>query len=261
MSKRESYTAGTFNWVDLMAHDMKAAGEFYADLFGWEVVDQDTGGGPPYAMFMKDGESIAGMGQTSEEMKAQGVPPMWNSYIAVDDAEAAAKRAEELGGKSMFPVMQVMDSGKMAFLTDAEGAMFGIWEAQNHIGATLVNEPGSFCWNELNTWDLEKAKSFYGELFGWSFDKLENPSTEMYSFKNRDKENGTLFKMTEHMKGAPPAWVVYFAVEDCDATVAKILEKGGRVFMPAMDIEPGRFSIVADPWGAVLSVIQLREPQ
>ena len=259
MSKRESYTAGTFNWVDLMAHDMKAAGEFYADLFGWEVEDQDTDGGPPYAQFKKDGQIIAGMGQTSEEMKAQGVPPMWNSYVAVDDAEAVAKRVVELGGNVVFPVMKVMDAGTMAFVTDAEGAMFGIWQAERHIGATLVSEPGAFCWNELNTRDVEKAKGFYGELFGWEFQDVPHPMTTMSAFKNGDVDNGTLFRMTEEMKGIPPVWIVYFAVENCDATVARLVEKGGQVHMPAMDIGPGRFAVVADPWGAVFNVMQLSE--
>ncbi len=260
MSKRESYTAGTFNWVDLMAHDMEAAGKFYAELFGWEVATQETDG-PPYAMFMKDGESIAGMGQTSEEMKAQGVPPMWNSYVAVDDAEAAAKKAEALGGKLMFPVMPVMDAGKMTFVIDPEGAMFGIWEAGKHIGATLVNEPGAFCWNELNTRDPDKARGFYGELFNWTFDEIEHPMTTMLTIKNGDRYNGSIFKMVEQMGDMPACWMAYFSVEDCDATVAKLVELGGQVLMPAMDIEPGRFAVVADPFGAAFQVMQLASPE
>ena len=82
MTTMTSYPEGLFSWVDLVAHDLDAAAKWYAELFGWEAKTQDTGGGPPYVMFFKDGHTVAGAGQMSDEMKAQGVPPLWNDYLA-----------------------------------------------------------------------------------------------------------------------------------------------------------------------------------
>jgi predicted enzyme related to lactoylglutathione lyase len=56
----------------------------------------------------------------------------------------------------------------------------------------------------------------------------------------------------------PPHWSVYFAVSDTDAALVRIAELGGTVIMPAMDIEPGRFAVVADPTGAAFNVIALK---
>lgn len=262
MSKRSEYAPGTFNWVDLMSHDMASAGSFYAELFGWTVEQQDTHGGPPYAMFMKDGEVIAGMGRASDEMKAQGVPPMWNSYVSVADARATAARAEQLGGKLQFPVMDIMNSGAMTFLTDPEGAMIGLWQPNEHIGATLVNEPGAFSWNELLTRDVTQAKGFYGELFGWTFEEIPRSGhgPEMMVIKNGGEMNGTVIKLTEQMGPMPACWMAYFAVEDCDAAIATVERLGGKLVMPPMDIEPGRLAVVADPQGATFYVMKLNQP-
>ncbi|MFV1991031.1 MAG: VOC family protein, partial [Acidimicrobiales bacterium] len=57
----------------------------------------------------------------------------------------------------------------------------------------------------------------------------------------------------------PAHWMVYFAVEDCDAAVAKAEELGGKTMVPAMDIPPGRFSVIADPLGAVFTVMSLAD--
>ncbi len=260
MSKRTTYTPGTFCWVDLSAHDMKAAGSFYADLFGWTAVEQDTQGGPPYAMFMRGDQVVAGMGQTSDEMKANGVPGLWNSYVSVADARATAKRVEQLGGTVMFPVMDVMDAGVMTFVQDREGAVFAIWEPKQHHGASLVNEPGAFCWNELYTRSLDDAQGFYGELLGWTFEQNDGPSgMKVTTIKNGDAYNGTIIVMDDRMAGIPPNWATYFAVEDCDAAIKKVTDAGGKVHMPPMDIPQGRLATVADPQGAVFVVMALSQ--
>ena len=61
----------------------------------------------------------------------------------------------------------VRDAGRMAVLADPEGAVFCVWQAKEHKGAELVNEPGSLNFNSLNTRDAEGAKAFYGAVFGW----------------------------------------------------------------------------------------------
>lgn len=259
MSEISEYEHGRFCWVDLSAHDMKAAGAWYSELLGWTVEEQDTQGGPPYAMFMKGDKVIAGIGQTSDEMKQAGVPPMWNNYVSVDDVGAIADKVTSLGGKTIVEPMKVLDAGHLAFFTDPEGATFAVWQAAEHPGATLINEPGAFSWNELLSRDIGKAASFYGELFGWTF--VDIPIGHPYKVgKLGDRDQLGLLQIDDNFGPMPAMWSTYFAVADCDATVAKISATGGKVIRPPTDIAPGRFAVVGDPQGGNFNVIQLAKP-
>ena len=260
MARFDKYSHGQFSWVDLMTPDAAAAKEFYGTLFGWSHVDFPTDQGGIYTQFKSQDLAVAGLGEMSEEMKAGGMPAFWNSYVTVDDADATAAKAEELGGKITMPVMQVMTAGRMAFLTDAEGAHFAIWQPQDHIGAELANDPVSFCWNELLTKDAKQAKSFYTELFDWEINAAEDAPVEYYGLTNAGRINGGMIPWSSQMGDVPPNWGVYFSVPDCDETVTRVEELGGRLILPAQDIHPGRFAVVADPAGAVFSVMYLHSP-
>lgn len=261
MTEKKSYAPGTFCWVDYVAHDMEEAGRWYAELFGWQMVSQDTQGGPPYAMFLKGEHAVAGIGQMSAEMKASGVPPMWNDYVAVDDVDDVAKRAAALGATVSVPPMQVMDAGWLAFFVDPTGAHFAVWKAGEHHGAQVVNEHGALSWNELVTKDVEKAKGFYGELFGWTFDTEAMPQGDYVVIKNGERDNGGIMAMEgPHWEGIPPHWMTYFAVDDCDAVVEAAAASGGKVAVPPVDIPPGRFAVLQDPHGGTFTVIKLNAP-
>ena len=94
--------------------------------------------------------------------------PTWNTYIWVDNADEAAAKVRAAGGGVVADPFDVMDSGRMAVLTDPEGAAFCVWQAKNHRGAKVVNEHGSLNFNGLATRDPEAAKAFYGAVFGWT---------------------------------------------------------------------------------------------
>lgn len=116
MPKRDDAPAGAPCWIDLSTSDAEASRAFYGELFGWESEDAgpDYGG---YINFSKDGAKVAGaMAKQSPEQ-----PETWGVYLAVDDADATAA-AEAHGGQVLAPVMDVMDLGRMAFLTDVGGA-------------------------------------------------------------------------------------------------------------------------------------------
>jgi predicted enzyme related to lactoylglutathione lyase len=260
MSERTSYEPGVFCWVDYVAHDKAAAERWYAELFGWQVVNEDTGGGPPYAMCLKHGKMVAGIGQMSDEMKAAGVPPMWNDYACVEDAVATAAKAVELGGKVLVPAMKVMDAGWLAFITDPAGATFAVWQPLQHHGAQLVNEHGALSWNELNTPDVAQAKAFYGPLLGWRFVDMAM-GFDYTIIKVGERDNGGVMPMTgPEWKGVPPHWMTYFAVDDCDAMAERVEATGGKVCVPPTDIPPGRFAVVNDPQGGMFTVIKLNAP-
>ena len=254
-----SYDHGQFSWVDLSAYDMNEAKTFYGEVFGWSVEDQDTGGGPPYAIFTNGGHQVAGLGQMSEEMKAQVPGSCWNSYVNVDDAEAVAKKAEGLGAKLLFPVMQVMDAGWMTFLVDPSGAPFAIWQKNKHIGAQQVNDPGSLSWNELASRDLEASKAFYGELFGWTFEENTEGKSKYFVANNQGKMNGGLIEMTKEWGEVPPHWAVYFTVENADATVATIERMGGKAVVEPFDISIGRIAVMADPHRGHFNIYQSKQ--
>ena len=263
MTKMSDYPSGLFCWVDLVAHDLEAAKRWYGELFGWQANDQDTQGGPPYVRFTKDGRTVAGAGQMSDEMKQAGVPPMWNDYVSVADAAATEAKARELGATISVPTMKVMDVGRLCFFSDPEGVNIAVWEPQEHHGAQLVNEPGSFAWNERVTRDVEAIKRFYGQLFGWTFEAQPMPDVVYHTIKLGQRDNGGIMPMIgSQWEGIPPHWMTYFAVEDANAAAARVDETGGKVLVPPTDIpQVGRFAVVSDPQGAMFTVIKLDQPR
>jgi uncharacterized protein len=261
MTEMTEYPHGLFCWVDLVAHDLEAAKRWYGELFGWTAEDSDTEGGPPYVIFSKDGKAVAGGGQMMSEMKAAGVPAMWNDYVKVNDCAATEAKAIELGATVAMPTMQVMDAGWMCFLQDPTGAHVGMWQPNRHHGAALVNSPGAFCWNELATGDVEAAKRFYAGLFGWDYSSDTTAEFQYISIRLGSRENGGIMAMAgPEWEGASPHWNTYFTVEDIAATVAQIRETGGKIMVEPHEIpNVGRFAVVSDPQGASFSVIELLE--
>lgn len=252
------YESGEFCWVDLVAHNMADAKQFYADVFGWEVADQDTKGGPRYAMFEIGGRAVAGLGEMDAAMRDQGIPSMWNCYVQVDDVDAVAAKVAELGGQVQVPPMDVMDVGRLAFFSDPSGAMIATWQpgARNH--TSIRNVANTMCWHELATRDLDGAKAFYGELFGWNYRKHDGSPSEYYVVDGGDgKDRGGLMAMTEEWGDVPAHWKVYFIVEDVAKTVAAVRAAGGQVHVEPFETQVGPIAIVADSQGAGFNLMQL----
>ena len=260
MSVRTEYHPGEFSWVDLAAHDMPAARSFYEQFFSWTSRNMDTDGGPPYAQFQRDGHSVAGLSQMSEEIKSHGVPASWNSYISVADVDATVTRAAELGASITVPVMQVLEYGWMAFLQDPTGALVGLWQPNNHFGAELVNDPGAFSWNELATRETAVARDFYGQLLGWEFEESSDTPHNYYIIRHRGGMNGGLLETTQEMGDLPTCWSVYFTVEDTDQALEKLVQLSGRLITQPFDVPAGRIAVVSDPQGAMFNLIQLSGP-
>src|SRR5579863_10304413 len=157
MAERTQYTPGTFSWADLSTSDQDGAKAFYTALFGWDVQDNPVPGDGVYSMMLVGDKPVAAISAQPEQQREAGVPPMWNSYVTVEDADATAARAGELGGNVHAPPFDVMDVGRMAVIADPQGAFFEVWQPKLHIGANLVNGPGLLSWNELHTNDLDGA--------------------------------------------------------------------------------------------------------
>ncbi len=127
---------------------------------------------------------------------------------------------------------------------------------------------GEVCWTEIATNNLETARAFYAELFGWNFKKsqaLENSGDDMeyyeFSVAGDDCGTGGMYQMTKEYGDAPPHWMSYVSVDDVDDAAAKVWELGGKVCVPPTDIpNVGRFCVVNDPTGATFSMITLKNP-
>ncbi len=110
-----------------------------------------------YTIFtMRDRDVAAAAGQQAQE-RQMGVPPHWNMYVSVNDADTATQKATGLGGTVIAPPFDVMNHGRMAVIQDPTGAMFQLWQPKEHIGVKITNEPGALCWSELTTRDANAA--------------------------------------------------------------------------------------------------------
>jgi hypothetical protein len=261
MTEIKKHEPGMFCWVELATKDGPAAKKFYTSLFDWGVNDIPSEAGT-YSMVEKKGKEAGALYELGPQQ--QGVPPHWNTYICVDSADDTAATAKKLGGKVILEPFDVMEHGRMANIQDPTGATFSVWQPKEHIGAQIVNEPGSFCWNELYTTDPKRAGDFYSNLFGWSRElmPMPPPTGEYTIFKKGDAQAAGMLKIPKEMGAMPPHWLIYFAVDDSDKTVEKAKRMGGTVTVPPMDIPNiGRFAILNDPQGADFAVIRLEQPQ
>jgi predicted enzyme related to lactoylglutathione lyase len=255
MSQRSSYTEGTPCWVDLQTTDVDAAKAFYAELFGWSFDDMPNPGGGVYSMALTAGETVAAVASQSPEMTEHHVPPMWNTYIAVDDVDATSAKVAAAGGRSMMEPFDVTEAGRMAWVADPAGAAVGLWQAGRHIGATLVNEPNTLVWNELISGDVETALAFYEAVLGIT--SREMPMGEDNYLVLHVGEAMVGGATAPQAEGEPNHWRVWFAVADADEAVATATSAGGAVLFGPLDMPVGRFAVLADPQGAAFTVIKM----
>jgi predicted enzyme related to lactoylglutathione lyase len=274
MPERDEYIPGVPCWVDTSQPEPEAAVDFYSELFPWEFEDVMPPDSPgKYFIARIRGGDVAAVGSIPE-----AAPPvaMWNTYIAVESADETASKVREAGGNVVMEPFDVMDAGRMAVFTDPEGAMFCVWQAKQMFGARIVNEHASLNFNDLNTRDPERAKTFYGAVFGWT--TLELPGgfqmwTQPGYGDHLEKDNPDLRKNVAEMGGpegfedvvasiipigedqpdTPAHWGVTFAVDDADAIAERATELGGKVVVPPMDAPWVRMTVVSDPQGATFT--------
>lgn len=259
-TRDEAWPNGTPNWVDLAAADPAAAAAFYSDLFGWSVAEpaDDAQG---YRIATKNDRPAAGIGpKPMPEM-----PSNWSTYFATDDADKTAEAIKSAGGSLHMDPFDVETEqgkhGRMFFGTAPDGSTFGVWQAANHIGAGIYNEPGTLSWNELHSRDLDKGKEFYAQVFGYEFDDMSGPDFTYLIFKRPGEEQGVGGMGTAAMlpEGVPSVWLTWFAVDSCDGAVARVNELGGSTVMELGDSPFGRMAVVAGPEGETFGVIGLSE--
>jgi uncharacterized protein len=254
MGQRTRYDPGTFCWVGLATSDVDAAKAFYGSLFGWEAKDLQAGDAGAYTTLRHGGEDVAILYRQQPQARAAGAPPHWTSYISVEDADATAARAEELGGAAVFRApFDVLDAGRVAAIRDPTGAIVSLWQPRSRIGATLVNDRGALCWNELTTTDVELAMQFFRELLGWEY---ETDDSGYVSVMNAGNLNAGMREHARHERRVAPAWLPYFTVESADVAAHGATRLGGRRIAPTTEGRSGRWAILADPQDAAFAVFE-----
>lgn len=252
----ESYPPGHLCWVDLTAADLEFSRIFYAELFGWAAVDRDAPDGPPYVQFELGGRAVAGMGRMTAERLAAGGRPHWNVYVAVEDAGLVEQKVVAAGGAVLAPTRPVVDAGWMNVLRDPEGATFMTWQANQHRGAALVDEPGTWGWSELAVRDPERAQAFYGGLFGWAFEADARGSALVRVSAADGHPRAHFVRISEAQPDRPSAWTPYFVVEDCEQIASRSESMGGRIDVSPTDGPVGRFARLEDPQGGCFYVLE-----
>ncbi len=253
-TRTTKHRAGTPTWFDLATPDLKVATKFYQQVFGWEYVD--TGADfAHYHFAQKNGNNAAGIGPIWPPDSPQ--PSAWTVYFASDDAAADSERVKALGGQVLVEPMEIADSGSMVICVDPTGAAFGLWQANKHIGSVVENEHGGVAWCEVNTRDSAAAVEFYGKLLNLTANKMEIEGTDYIILQRGDDELCGVLQMDANWEGIPPHWMGYFAVDNTDATIERAVAAGGKLAVPAFDMQYGRMAVLADPAGAHFSIMQL----
>ena len=295
MPERDGYIPGVPCWVDASEPDPEAAVDFYRGLFSWKFEEAMPAGSEGTYLIARGEAASSSIFDISGELRSgdvaairpilEGAPPaaMWNTYFWVDSADDAAAKVRDAGGAVVVEPFDFLDACRTAVFTDPEGAAFSVWEAKKHRGAELVNDPGAVVFNNLNTRDVEAARSFYGSLFGWQtagigagaegwtlpgygdwlerehHPRLRRQMAEAGAPEGFEDVVGSIIPIPDDQADTPAHWSVTFASADADATAAKATELGGKVIVAPFDAPWStptytiRMTVIADPQGATFS--------
>jgi predicted enzyme related to lactoylglutathione lyase len=256
MAEAKTTVANRPAWVDLSSSDAGASREFYSNLFGWTIEvspDPQYGG---YGMAKVGGKDVAGIGP---KMSPEA-PTAWSIYIGTTDGTELARKVEGAGGKVVMQPFDVGDQGRMVVFQDPSGAFISGWQPAA-MGVFNAGEPNTFGWAELNARGIEKAIPFYESAFGWTAKKSEMgegmpPYTE---FQLGGESIAGGMEMNPMVPAEVPSyWMVYFNVDDVDASFQKATDLGAQEMLAPQDFPGGRFAIVGDPQGAAFGLLKMR---
>jgi predicted enzyme related to lactoylglutathione lyase len=247
--------AGVPCWIDLLTSDAERSRDFYCGLFDWTAGEpSDEFGG--YFMFFNDGQPVAG---AMTGPPGADVVDQWGIYLRVDDVHKTLDAALAAGSTVRAPAVQIADLGTSAVIADPNGAQIGLWQVDTFPGFGSVREQtGAAAWAELHTRNYDDAVAFYRDVFGWDVHTAgDTPEFRYSTLGPADNAYGGIMDAAGFLPpDAPAMWSVYFgAGDDVDARLARAVELGGSVVMPAEDTPYGRLATATDPTGAQFKLI------
>ncbi|MFD4032375.1 VOC family protein [Streptomyces sp. NPDC058637] len=246
-------TPGAPCWVSLIVHGLTATQDFYGRLFGWEFRPGPEQLGP-YVRAMLRGKEVAGIGQLPPD---RHLPIAWTTYLATEDADATAEAIRSCGGTVAVGPIDAGRAGRLAIASDPGGAVFGIWQAAEHLGTALAGAPGTPVWNELVTRETSSVAKFYQAVFGFEAEAVVSADFDYQTLHLEGRPVAALHGVGHALpRDRGPHWMTYFEVSDTDEAAAHVVELGGHVVQPPRDASSGRLATVADPEGAVFTMVR-----
>jgi predicted enzyme related to lactoylglutathione lyase len=247
---------GSFVWYELLTADASAAKSFYDEVVGWDI--EATASNPMnYRMIRTASGNTGGVMELTDNMREHVAKPTWLGYVGVDDVDVTVAKAEGLGAKVMMPAFDVPDIGRLALIADPQGIPIYIMrgESAEDSNAFSPEEHGHGAWNELSTTDLDAAKSFYTELFGWTLADVM-PMGEMGDYQFIDHGSETIGAMMKAQGGAHPSWNYCFRTDSVDRGFEAIKAGGGTVTYGPAEV-PGGLRVVQafDPEGTAFMIV------
>ncbi|TML87591.1 MAG: VOC family protein [Actinobacteria bacterium] len=242
-------TVGKFVWHEQVSSDPKQAQDFYTQLFRWDT-EVFKPGELDYTMISSGGQSHGGFSKALEGAP----PPHWLSHVRVENLAETIEKAKGAGGKLAAGPFEMAEVGRIAILTDPQGAFISAYQPEGEGPAAQ----GVFVWDELGTTDADEAQRFYGEVFGWTTTDMGSEYGGYRIFnRGAGDENGVAGLMALPDDSVPPHWQPYVAVDDPDATTAKAKELGGGALLEPTDVpKVGRLAVLRDPQGATFGIIR-----
>lgn len=256
MGEVERYPDGTFCWVELRTADPESAKAFYEALQGWPFEDEGADGAR-LSVCRVNGREVAGLQAVSAGAgrRGEGAPAGWLLYVATSDVERVVDEASALGATVLEEPADRGDGARAAVLRDPVGAVFGVWQADSRIGARLVNEPGSWTWNDLATSDPDRAREFYTRLFGWEPEVMAEGA---YTGLSRGPLLiGGIMRLSAANAHLPSHWLPYFVVTDAEHAARRVGELGGELIVPVRDVPAGRYAVMRDPSGTPSAIFEM----
>jgi uncharacterized protein len=269
-----TYPHGVTSWIDLGAPDTEEAQRFYAELFGWSFAEAMPPGAPgSYLIATVGGQDVAAIAPA----RGGDTTAAWNTYVAVDDADATAAAVTAGGGTVVAPPEDAGPAGRSATCRDPFGAEFRLWQAGRRKGAQLTNAAGTWNFSDLHTPDVAAALAFYGPLFGWQADDMQGPLMLRVPGYGDHLQSTTDPDIYERQQFAPPGfadviggiapaapgesphWHVTFTVEDREQAIATA-ERLGATVVSSAETQWTRAAVLRDPQGATFTASQFTPP-
>ena len=257
---------GNFIWYELMTDDVASASRFYKDVVGWtiEVEGQSVPTGTTYRMIGRsDGGVAGGVLEITSDMKAGGATPGWLGYIHHPDVDGAAKVIAGAGGAVHMPPMDMPGVGRMAMVSDPQGAHFYIMnptppadDPEAKSDAFDAVKAQHMRWNELWTSDQDAASALYGEVFGWTLEGALQMG-EMGDYRFFQKGDVGLGAMAPAQPdGEGTRWQYFAGVEDIDRACEAVEWNDGKLLGEPQQIPGGEYTVYAhDPQGATIGLV------
>jgi predicted enzyme related to lactoylglutathione lyase len=236
--------ADDFTWYELVTNDMDKAVNFYKKVVGWEVKDSGMPGFT-YMLFGKDGKDVGGM-MTWAGAGAPELAPEWMGHIHTASLDEELKAVTADGGTIIKPAQDIPGVGRFAVVMDPQKVKYLLFEPGKREAPARLDQraAGNVGWHELLTDDAAKAFDYYSKHYGWQKDYAHDMGAMgIYQTFRTDKplfSGGMMNRKGPGMpEGIPPHWQFYFNVDDIEAAQKRVIDAGGKIVMPPMDVPGG----------------------